>query len=1575
MERMMPVHQEWTPDPELVAALRRHESEILASYREKPDYLEEHANLEESIRTGGYANRTLLELVQNAADAITGGGDDDLSRVEILLDAKRNVLYCANSGRRFSTAGLRALSMAHLSGKRGDEIGRFGLGFKSVLAVSHRPQIFSRSVSFEFNTPAVQAELRAIKDVPRLPALRTPVLADAHQVAAEDRHLAELMTWASTVVRLPEARNIPKIRSEIENFAAEFLLFVPDVRELRLRVIGGHPYEARFALQHTGDHRYVLGKHDGQVSEWLVDSRMHRPSYDARVDVGEAVARSEIKISVAMPLQHSSLKRGRFWSYFPLQDETSATALFNAPWSVNDDRTTLLRNRYNQEILHAVSEIFVDMLPHLSTPDDPAAHLPYMPARGREIQSLGDEHLVMYIPQIGAQQELIPNARGQLCGALELRPLDFTVKLERDEQQGWCNSPNTGDDVPHWSCYQNDTRVKRMRDLYVLGRDPDAGTRDTLKAAERLPRRRFLSWLREWAEGTDPVSSANALRMVARRRSHPQIETAAVIPTSGGMRSLQDKNLVFLRAAEDLVIEDGVFVNRTFLAQTGVEELLRKEGFRDLDPEAVLNARAAHLRADPSDENMAKLWDAVLDVPHPRAGRILRESTAPVKVPTLNGKWAWPSQVINLRTAPSEGAGVLLDPRRCVPSVAREIGVAESAVRNFAFDDELYFGRYREWVLNELAAVEGPSTRPITNVDFDRAEGAGPFSALVLLHDEWRASESTAARQELESWTSDMMRLDLSPLSCENLDSGDGYEIDSPAVWGIREFGLVRSSHGVVRCADTVGPQLGPYGGMLPVFQGSPDSAAALRLPAELGDVPETLLRAALLSDFFPSNIRDEILVEFVLTACRAAFPDEPPATIPARVSKVVEATPPENVFLAVDDEQQAYLLSRGRAFLRVEPSQVRDLVEATGCRTFEDNFAFTEILEGRTPSQPLCDVYTGLRQTVHARRLATATLSKAARIAKRVTMKEGGVEDQPLEWYLDGTDLIVLDTADDNRVLQHTGEAFSLGLDRAQIQEILSVGLSHKLEKLRAEAVGAADDAERLSLYIGDDDLRDALPSGLWSALRAQGLVDSRTSVAELFLVVYGRDSLKQLADRFREQGFPDVPKSWGGLPAAVDWVRRMGFGAEYAGERTKSRESEFVVPGAVHLHGLHSYQKQISEKLRTVLTQPSESGPAQKGMVELPTGAGKTRVATETVLRLFKDEVLRGHILWIAQSEELCEQAVQTFDRVWRHLDCERPLTIARLWGSNDVHEPGTDFSVIVATDAKIESVMRKQDYQWLRAPAAVFVDEAHRADSPRYTEILRWLGVDGKSWDRPLVGLSATPFKGRSGDSDATSRLAARFGRNRLAPFESDAYERLVELGVLARVNHTVLPGIDVELKPNEEAELRSSNLISANVYERLGKNEARMKILVEHVRQLHTEHPDWPVLVFTPSVLSAQVLAASLRYSGIEADSVSGQTSRAQRRKAIRRFTHGELQVLANCDLLIQGFDAPGVKALYIARPTFSPSAYIQMAGRGLRGPKNGGKEECLIVDMADNWGALNDSLGYTEYTELWKKQEG
>lgn len=1580
---------DWVGDSALRAEVEAQFSRAIAAYEANPNLISEHANHEESIRVGGYANRTLLELVQNAADAMAGSKDEGLDgtplgRVEIVLDPVAQTLYCANSGRPFSKNGLTAIFHAHLSGKRGDEIGRFGLGFKSVLAVTDSPQVLSRSVSFEFNAPAAREAISAVgAAVRRVPVLRTATLLDADPLLKADPILKELGSWATTIVRLPQVAGLDRLRLEMESFSSEFLLFVSAVREVRLRVLGPGGFETSHASRDLGGGRYKIERPEGEGAEWFVGEVMHTPSAKARRDVGEAVSRDKIKVSVAIPSRISKESRtGRFWSYFPLHDETSASGLFNAPWSVNDDRTTLLRNDYNREILAAQAEIFVDLLPKVVTAKDPAALLDYLPARGREAIYFGDEQLCALVPRLAVTRPLLADGEGKLCTPSDLVPLDFEWDAPEIAHEAWIGSPNTSTDVPHWRCYSSPQRVARLRQLFANSVDPDEleqDGRDMKRALAAVPKRGILTWLKQWAEGTDAESSANALKFAFGNQSRPEVLDAKVIPTTGGLRSLSDNRVVFLRQADDIEVDGAVFVNPEFLRFPGVERILRDAGFRDLDPIAILRARIARLTPGADVELQAKFWDAALDVGAGEALAVIRNHPeAPVLVPTRDGGWNWPQKVIDLdEPLPTADSSVLLDRKRCIHTIARSLGVVNEPRKDFSLEDEFEARAYEEWVLGEVNSRLTAGDRAVEKVSLypSREPVQGPFSMLFLLRD------AGASEQTREAWTHALLEFGDAPWDCEDTATGVNYRVKSPVRWAAEEAGLLRTTRGYRSPRETVAPSLIQYRDVLPLFEGSRSIVDALGLPKELSDVPVSLLREALATEMLPPTTDDALLADFIVAASTLAYPQGQPDRIPARVGRVFESRPTRTVHIAVTEEQRDYLTERQRPYLQATEDQAATLIDTVGCLRFEDSFAFSVQVDGQQEPERLLDVFTGLRTWQPSATLSNATLARAASVAKWVTTADG-VETQSLEYHLDGVALVVQAGLDERSTLRIVSDAFSIGLDNADIEDVLRIGLDHHLELLRQEALAAPSDTARLEAYFGNDDLREKLPSGLWQGLETQGLVSSQTQVADLYLSVYGKDTVKELAELFRLLGFPDVPNQWAGGAATISWLRRMGFSPDYAGRPTTHQPPEFVVPGATILNPLHDYQQEVAAKLREVLLE-NRDGRSSKAMLVLPTGAGKTRVATQTVLQMFIDGELRGTVLWIAQSQELCEQAVQTFSEVWRglctHQRVDRPLSVARLWEGNEVHAPDTAFSVVVATDAKLATILDKpnhSDYDWLATPAAVFVDEGHVAgDSPRYTKLLSWLGVDGRNWERPLIGLSATPFKGNS--VERTKSLAARFGNRPLQAFaeDEDVYSELVKLGVLARVRHDVLEGGDVEMTAAEADHAKRWNRVSDDVLNRVAANHRRMANLVNSIRALDN---DWgrKVLVFTPNVLSAQVLAATLRFHGMKADSVSGQTGRQSRRDVISRFKDGDLQVLANCELLTQGFDAPGVTALYIARPTFSPNAYIQMAGRGLRGPKNGGKEECLIVDMADNFGRadINNLLGFREYEALWQEQQ-
>jgi superfamily II DNA or RNA helicase len=117
-----------------------------------------------------------------------------------------------------------------------------------------------------------------------------------------------------------------------------------------------------------------------------------------------------------------------------------------------------------------------------------------------------------------------------------------------------------------------------------------------------------------------------------------------------------------------------------------------------------------------------------------------------------------------------------------------------------------------------------------------------------------------------------------------------------------------------------------------------------------------------------------------------------------------------------------------------------------------------------------------------------------------------------------------------------------------------------------------------------------------------------------------------------------------------------------------------------------------------------------------------------------------------------------------------------------------------------------------------------------------------------------------------------------------------------------------------------------------------------------------------------------MAALLTLDGITAKPITGLTEPGPRRHYIEQFREGELRVLTNYGVLTQGFDAPAVRAIFVARPTYSPNLYQQMIGRGLRGPANGGKPECLIVNVEDNVRQFGQQLAFRDFEHLWAASE-
>ncbi|WP_241249683.1 ATP-binding protein [Rhodococcus sp. X156] len=146
-------------DPFGLAELR---AAVLQAWRRSPTRLREDTATEADLVRGGYRDRVLTELAQNAADAAARAGVPGELTVR-LVDGELRV---ANTGQPLELSGVQALAALRASGKTSG-VGRYGVGFTAVLAVSEEPRLLSTTGSVAFSAARTRAEL-GLTEVPVL---------------------------------------------------------------------------------------------------------------------------------------------------------------------------------------------------------------------------------------------------------------------------------------------------------------------------------------------------------------------------------------------------------------------------------------------------------------------------------------------------------------------------------------------------------------------------------------------------------------------------------------------------------------------------------------------------------------------------------------------------------------------------------------------------------------------------------------------------------------------------------------------------------------------------------------------------------------------------------------------------------------------------------------------------------------------------------------------------------------------------------------------------------------------------------------------------------------------------------------------------------------------------------------------------------------------------------------------------------------------------------------------------------------------------------------------------------------
>jgi superfamily II DNA or RNA helicase len=341
------------------------------------------------------------------------------------------------------------------------------------------------------------------------------------------------------------------------------------------------------------------------------------------------------------------------------------------------------------------------------------------------------------------------------------------------------------------------------------------------------------------------------------------------------------------------------------------------------------------------------------------------------------------------------------------------------------------------------------------------------------------------------------------------------------------------------------------------------------------------------------------------------------------------------------------------------------------------------------------------------------------------------------------------------------------------------------------------------------------------------------------------------------------------------------------------------------------------------------------QRPAVVAPTGAGKTVIFSHLIKDHLEQDGSRALVL--VHRDELADQAIDKIRQVAPDLHVGKVKA--------DANELASDVVVAsvqtLARPARLGQLMESCQY-WPDF-GLVVVDEAHHAVAPTWRRVLDELGAfswsdaagdevpqDGAFGPR-VVGFSAT--------------LARGDGIGLGSVWQEVAYAisltRLIRRGHLADVRGVRVTVADLDLSGVR----RTGGDYQAGALGTALEESSAAIVITE----AYTEHAkDRPGVVFTPTVATAEAVTDRLNDNGIPAAMVTGTTPRDDRRQIYEEFRTGATQVLVNCMVLTEGFDAPWASCAVIARPTQSAPLYTQMVGRVLRPWP--GKKDALVLDV-------------------------
>lgn len=544
----------------------------------------------------------VFELLQNAEDALA---------TETMFTLQDDGCFFEHDGERhFTEDDVRSITGIDNSTKKKapDQIGKFGIGFKSVFVYTQKPTIFSRDFSFSISRYVLP------EPVPTDPLNGT-----------------RTSFWLPfDNPKKPVADAYDEVKSGLTELDETTLLFLSRIRAIRWQIGTGTSGVIR-RVNHSEHHVEVLKDIDG-----ITTARSHFLRFEQPV---EHLSKQRVAIAFelnslpnvatfdsSMPL-HKQFKitpatRGRVAVFFPADKETSGLRFhLHGPFVPELSRASIKETRANQPLfdqlakltasaLHLIRDAGLlngEFLAVLPNPHDPIA-LRYQGIRSAVIDEMNNQPLTPTYTKKHAPAKCLLQAKAALKELFSEEDLEFLIAPKEHLPQWGISASQKNSNMDRFLeglktiTLDLDALVKM---LCEKGRIPSHPVRDRRKL-DTEENQKFMHWLKnkspEWHQALYAYLYSECSQCSERRRGQlfSQLRALAIVRLSNASYSVGEKCFFPSDGIEDddvlPRVDSGVYTSsRNSLQQEYAKKFLEHIGVRDVGEaeqvEAILRKR------------------------------------------------------------------------------------------------------------------------------------------------------------------------------------------------------------------------------------------------------------------------------------------------------------------------------------------------------------------------------------------------------------------------------------------------------------------------------------------------------------------------------------------------------------------------------------------------------------------------------------------------------------------------------------------------------------------------------------------------------------------------------------------------------------------------------------------------------------------------------------------------------------------------------------------------------------------------------------------------------------------------